>query len=222
MDSASAINNLLSFTSPVASLYSAFWVDPGTLTLVLNSVPSSVSPAATRPGRLEVSLKSSGSLVSADRSSDVSTSKATVSGSWGDFPAPTITQALAQDAAGNAATPGLSALDTLTLTFDIDTNTPAAATHAELMALLTFSSPIGEELQGYWNGTRRLVITVVNRGTVSFRDTRIGALKVTVKESAQLRSIDLSSPVSGLCWSDSSSFTTHRLCIAELHQQQIR
>ncbi|XP_066301844.1 uncharacterized protein [Branchiostoma lanceolatum] len=50
--------------------------------------------------------------------------------------------------------------DTLTITFDVDTDTPPVATETELSRILTFNPPLGTSYTGQWVTATVLVITV--------------------------------------------------------------
>ncbi|XP_078656153.1 uncharacterized protein LOC144902533 isoform X2 [Branchiostoma floridae x Branchiostoma belcheri] len=50
--------------------------------------------------------------------------------------------------------------DTLTITFDVDTDTPPVATETEISRIMTFNPPLGTSYTGQWETSSVLVITV--------------------------------------------------------------
>ena len=110
-----------------------------------------------------------------------------VTGSWGPQPAPRVLNATARN---TGAAPGLSAGDTLLVTFDIETNRPP---HLNAHIL---SGYLGE-VRFDWVDTRTLVITVTHAyAAAATRAVQIGVLRLTISPGDGIVSRDLSSPPS--------------------------
>ena len=84
LSSKEAVDQLITFSSPVGTDYSGAWSSAKVLVITLNAVGTGVDPAATRPDVLSISLKAAGNVKTSDLSSPASTSSATVTGTWGD------------------------------------------------------------------------------------------------------------------------------------------
>ncbi|CAE7875476.1 unnamed protein product, partial [Symbiodinium sp. KB8] len=193
LSSKEAVDQLITFSSPVGTDYSGAWSSAKVLVITLNAVGTGVDPAATRPDVLSISLKAAGNVKTSDLSSPASTSSATVTGTWGARPAPVMTQAEARDP--SPVVPGISDGDQVTITFDSDTNRPAIGTTAQVNSVFSFSSQTATALSGTWVDARtaRLTLTTVP-STVSIPNTRIGALQISVLSTGNLRTADFSSP----------------------------
>jgi hypothetical protein len=175
----------------------------------------------TRVGLFNIGVKFAGGLQSADLSSDVSNSsfrsptrKNTLQGSWGDHTAPAIgsVEAVEYGKVGVDLDEG----DVLVIRFDQPTNlalAPTAATSTatgsadgtmtkeQVDALFDFSAPIGSAYTAAWTSFSVLLITIGNAtGAVlggasgDAGSTAVGVLQLSVRDSAGLRSTDLSSP----------------------------
>jgi len=79
-----------------------------------------------------------------------------------------------------------SAGDTITITFDVETNQPTVGTTADIDALFNFSPSLGANYHGEWqeNG-RKLVITVSD--STGHGNPEIGSFTVTIKASGNLK-----------------------------------
>jgi hypothetical protein len=97
------------------------------------------------------------------------------------------------DKVTDPADEGFSAGDTLTLVFDMDTNTPAVGSKADIDALIKFSVPLGADYTGRWDSPRILVIIIKDIGQ---SDPKVGLLRAAIQESGNLLSPSGNSDVS--------------------------
>jgi hypothetical protein len=68
---------------------------------------------------------------------------------------------------------------------------------SDVSDLFTFSASLGNVVTGSWSSATELVLTVVDASNgATFDQSRVGALQITVKASANLRTADESSPQS--------------------------
>ena len=99
------------------------------------------SSADTSVGKLELTLKDSGELQSADLSSNFSSGSAKVEfGTWGVQSPPTIVSAVAADTGTGGGQAGLGDNDTVLVTFDIKTNQPTVSVLHEVQKVVTSGS----------------------------------------------------------------------------------
>ena len=82
--------------------------------------------------------------------------------------------------------------DRLTITFDMDTNTPPVSSKAELDALLSFSSSLGTAYSGVWSDASTLAITISN---ATGGNPQVGLFTATVKAAGGLKNAAESSAV---------------------------
>ena len=159
------------------------WLSNRTLLVIVESAVNASDARMTRIGDLALE----GTLLRADHAlPSVSVAGVPVTGSWGPFAAPRVLSAVASDGE-SPPTPGLGAGDALTITFDIDTNAPPAA------SVVTLSAAVGSGVLAEWRTPRVLMLVVLGAsGRAAPQYTRVGALAVNV--SGALRSRDLSSP----------------------------
>ena len=170
------------------------WLTNRSLLVTVVDASGASDAALTRIGALSLV----GVLARADHALPAAAVAAVaVTGSWGAYPAPGILSAVARDGgAGRSPSgvltvaPGLSVGDALTVTFDMDTNTPPAG------SVLSLSAGIGVVVAA-WASPRLLVVTVtdVSAGCGPPAATRVGTLTVHVSGDL-LRSRDASSPPS--------------------------
>ena len=190
------VGTLVSTSAPIGSSLVGQWTDARTLRITIINDSGKGSILATQVGVMTVTLLSGGGLQSADLSSPVSEATQTLSGDWGQFPSPTISSAIAADPVSSPATAGLSAGDTLTLTFTMNTNEPAVATTTQVNTLLSFSATVGTEYTGVWTSPSVLRISFSDTGGSNVVDTRVNHLQVTVRPEGNLKSSDGSSQAS--------------------------
>eukprot|EP01006_Ploeotia_vitrea_P042220 TRINITY_DN66613_c8_g2_i2.p1 TRINITY_DN66613_c8_g2~~TRINITY_DN66613_c8_g2_i2.p1 ORF type:complete len:2223 (-),score=1257.35 TRINITY_DN66613_c8_g2_i2:319-6339(-) len=74
-------------------------------------------------------------------------------------PAPKVVSMVASDPDNGDSTWGAG--DIVTITFDVDTNKPAANNKTAIDAFITFDPPIGSNYQGEWTDAKTLVITIL-------------------------------------------------------------
>jgi hypothetical protein len=160
---------------------------------LLSVYSESISAAWSGNGdQLQISETNVGSvnLRSADLSSIASTDSATLTGSWGAHPPPSITSITA----ANGLAPGLSNNDTLTVVFDRDTNVPAVGSVSDINDLFAFTASLGSDYTGQWSSVTTLLITLVNTTAAgTSAQTRVNALQLTILAGGNLKSADLSS-----------------------------
>jgi hypothetical protein len=197
------IDAVFNETISLGTAYTGAWTDYATL--VITVVTASVAPAdlvTTKVGSFLVTVNTNAYLQSADESSPKSgDSTSSLTGTWGDHPAPAINSATAADGGfpnpSSGLSDGLNDHDTVTVVFDRETNRPAVGTKTDLDTLFTFSGTLGTDYTGSWNADYlTLVINVTNAATSAFATTKVGGLLLNVKSSATLLSADLSSPAS--------------------------
>ena len=176
------------------------WVDERTWRILIVDASSAADPALTRVGAALVS----GVVRSADWTSPSGTASAVLTGSWGNFPAPEILSAIANDTSGE---PGLGVGDTIAIKFDRDTSTPRAE------SLLEFSASVGE-FNAKWVSRSLLLVTILNVSSAEgAKTTRVGTLQV--RFVGDLRTVDLSSPLCSIpavvygSWGNSITGITH-------------
>ncbi len=194
------IDNLLTFSDPLGSSYSALWIDAKTLVITIDDITGG-SPV---PGTTTVTLKTTAGLQFIYTGPDVSSpASITLDGSFIDFlDPPSITAATADDPNNR---PGYSAGDIITIVFDQQTNqTPGTTlTKDEVDALFTISDPLGEDYTAEWLDSSTIRITIVDP---SGGDPRIGSTTFTVKETADIRT-EISSGLISLPSTDTSVLT---------------
>ena len=120
----SEVDALFSFSFTIGSNYTAVWTNDKVLTLrILNATETKLRDSSgleTRVGLLKLTVKASASLKSADESSPASDLSGYLNaGTWGNRTQPNITSITASNAGSNQ---GLGNGDTITVTFDKDTN----------------------------------------------------------------------------------------------------
>lgn len=170
----------VAFSAPLPNSWSE-WVAGGVLARFVVGDASSVDIDGTRVGALEVT-PTAGAPCTGPPLAGVRPLR--VGGSWGPHHAPRLLRAVANDTGG---APGLSVGDTVTLTFDMQTNrVPVGAANV-------FSAPVGTTAST-WVDAATLRLTVLSTGGAGASGaTRIGALSVAVPSSLALLSRDLSS-----------------------------
>ena len=110
-----------------------------------------------------------------------------VTGSWGPQRAPRVINATARN---TGAAPGLSARDTLLVTFDSETNRPSHLNASVLSGYLG-------DVRFAWTDTRTLIITVTHPYAAgATREVQIGILRLIISPGDAILSRDLSSPPS--------------------------
>ena len=90
--------------------------------------------------------------------------------------------------------PGLSAGDTVTLTFSAPTNAPVVGTTEQVLAIVNFSTPVGVRFTGRWShDATSLVVTIAEVGVqvaaaaAESSQHEIGQLRVSVASESPLR-----------------------------------
>jgi hypothetical protein len=200
VDTKAGVDNLLSFSASLAVNYSGYWANQYTLIITVINATSfdneySAGYSLTRVGLLQVAVKVTGNLTSADETSAPSTSVATLTGTWGAHPAPEISAIVATN---NGGQQGLGNGDTITVRFDRHVKQLPVSTKADLFQIFSFSAELGNNFTGAWLSYKALQVTLTDvSGTAPFADTKVGTLNAVVNASASLQSADLSSPSSG-------------------------
>jgi len=157
--SASSIASFLNFSASLGESYTGTWDDVQTLSIqILND--SATSPYKfTKIGALKVSTQVG--IRTADESSLFAvSSRILTEGSWGQHSPPSLVSVIAANGENSSA--GLDSNDTITLTFDIDTNEPVAATRSDIDLFLSFSAQIGVDYRGVWITPKILSVVVRN------------------------------------------------------------
>ncbi len=213
------VDTFLSFSSPIGSQLLASWsFDARTLTIRVVSLVlddrSYVDVSATRIGALFVTFNASAGLKdSAGQSQPAVLPEVLVTGDWGIPHTPKFIQtdayvgAYARDTGHNA---GLGVGDSLVLRFDTPCTQLNITTKEEIDAVFKFSSALGTNYTGMWEldgmfAFTGLTITVTSvefdtlmapNGAADTLGAAVGALRVTVRRSAGMRSLDESTPPS--------------------------
>ena len=169
--SAAELDELLAFSPhPTGAAFAANWsADARTLTMRVEAAGT----APPRPGNLTVAVRRSATLRDAQlRSIKSSAVSPRLVGDWGS--PPRIVELLANDPA--SAHLGYGAGDTLTLRFDVPTDTPPAATRVQVDRLLAFSQHLGLDYTGAWHDASTLRITIVAPTTTTTASPEVGQL----------------------------------------------
>jgi hypothetical protein len=141
------IATVFEFSSPIGFSYSGEWLPGNTTFRIRILVAGTDKPvigsvwAFIQPNQVVLRNAHSTSLPCVG-------SSAALSGNWGTLAGPLIVLLVAddEDDRDNIYGPG----DTITVTFDKNTNTPPAATKAEIDALLGFTQDLGQNYIGRW------------------------------------------------------------------------
>ena len=160
--STAELDELLVFSPhPTGAAFAANWsADASTLTMRVEAAGT----APPRPGELRVAVRRGATLRDAQlRSIKSSAVSPPLVGDWGS--PPRIVELSANDPA--SAHLGYGAGDTLTLRFDVPTDTPPAATRVEVDRLLAFSQHLGLDYTGAWQDASTLRLTVVVPSTAA-------------------------------------------------------
>ena len=203
---AAELSALLSFSSFVGDQLVATWsLDRTTLVIRIGSLVSSdglqhADIHATRIGALLITFNVSAALRDAlEVSQAASYAPVLVSGDWGVPKVPEFLPvggpfagAFARDTGGQA---GLGRGDTLVLRFDNPTRQVALNTTSAVDDLLEFSSPIGLQYTAVWESSggfarAALTITILEPTLTASNGTAVGILRVSVRLSARLTSLD--------------------------------
>lgn len=141
-----------------------------------------------------VTLKASGNLltITQDISSLPSDSSAEITGTFGELPAPPIISSIVAAPSQNG-TLGIDNGDTITFTFDVSTNQPAASNKGEIDTLFAFGDKLlGSDYVGVWLSSQDLKITIIDSSgaTITTGDT------ITLKADGNMKTADGLSPAS--------------------------
>jgi hypothetical protein len=184
--SRAGVDSQLNFSSPLGANYAAVWETPARVVVTITNA-TGVDVDSTRIGALSVALTAScvGPISSSESGGwSLVGVPLRVGGSWGAWPAPVLLAAIANDT-GRA--PGVSTADTITLSFDIETDRPA------LGGQNVFSAGLGITTAS-WATPRTLIVTVASViGAAPSALTRIGALAVVLSAALGIVSRDRSS-----------------------------
>eukprot|EP01105_Mastigella_eilhardi_P017803 TRINITY_DN4101_c0_g2_i5.p1 TRINITY_DN4101_c0_g2~~TRINITY_DN4101_c0_g2_i5.p1 ORF type:complete len:1903 (-),score=320.30 TRINITY_DN4101_c0_g2_i5:75-5783(-) len=215
LSSVAIINSVFSFSSPLGNSYTAAWGPTAdNLTITIVDKGTAVVPL---DGSYLISLKTAQTLIKdAALIALYSQGSAALTGDWGTLAGPAITSFVANDPDDRDG--NFSALDSVTIGFDVATNTPAVASKALIDSLLSFTQSIGTSYNATWLDANTLLITILTPGTAS---PGIGALRCTVigalynSALTSLKSNSTSGTLTGdwglgpLC-----TFTTCATCVA--------
>ncbi len=212
------VNALVAFVPQLATSLSATWVaGPGDAAtspfpaaaerLVLTlSGPVNVDILATLVPAVRVSVLPGGGLQdAAGASQNASIVNATLSGTWGDASQPQFLATAAAVALDYGGQPGLGPGDALLLRFNqpVQQADVPVGSKASLDALLAWTpSGWAENYTGAWFDATSLLVTVVAVGPGAAQSpgyrasTAVGALRVAVRASGNLVSLDKTSPPS--------------------------
>ncbi|MFC1671673.1 hypothetical protein ACFL01_00920 [Planctomycetota bacterium] len=163
------VDSLIDFgAKSLGTYYMGWWQDPRTLVI-------DISDAAA--GTLSISdtiwIKATGNLKNAAGTSAACSDSGTVSGDWGSMVAiPQIVSVTADDPDDLDAV--LSNGDTLTITFDINTNQPPMATMTDVNGLIDFGGKtLGTYYTAWWKDPKTIEINISDAiaGTLAISDT---------------------------------------------------
>lgn len=215
-----SLQALVAFSATFAEEVRGSWLSSTQLLVSIIRLAVNVDLAATRVGLLKMYVLETGDLRDAGRLSNVTRTRGSdpawnfpvvVSGSWGAFAAPVLLSAVAvpaawHDPATAARTAGVSAGDTLTLTFDIAVTPIPSTTSTAVRAAFAFSAAFADfDFAGSWASPTSLVITLQSvrmgtEGSPSYEADKTTWIKsgpspltITVLAEANVLSLDLSS-----------------------------
>lgn len=197
---------MFEFSSSLVESVTASWVTPRRLELTVHASPSDAVTAGLASIRTRVQesaqvLRSPGETVAARNHHGVDPIVGSIGGSgglasvgsFGPRAPPKIVSAAAENTGQSA---GITASDSLVVTFDVDTNTPAVSTTAAVDGVLATSAPLGCAYTGVWETARRMRITITDDTCIGAAATAIGVLRVWVLTTGDLRTADRTSAAS--------------------------
>ena len=208
---AAGVSSFVRFSSPIGSVLAGTWSYDATAFAVTiqAAVPGGVNISGTRIGALSVALNASVRVTDASGASGPAVYiPASVTGDWGVARVPeflphggTYAPSYARNTGGQA---GLGVGDSLLLRFTTPCWRVPVASSADVRALLEFSPPIGVGYSGQWviSGpfADTSLIIVVTEALPADRwnatATAVGALRVSVRASAGMTSLDNSTSAS--------------------------
>ncbi len=203
-----ALGALLSFSAYVGAGLRGIWSPDGRVLIVTMGDTSGTDAAASRIGAITVSIVLGGPLRDAGGASQApALPPEPLSGNWG---VATVPQFLASGgvwlpayATNGGGQAGCGVGDTLVLRFDGACKQLPLGRTSDVDALLAFSSPIGGAYTGVWDTAGpfkfaglTIKITSPLPGGVNATATAVGALRVSVRPSAGLTSLDESTAAS--------------------------
>jgi hypothetical protein len=177
--------------------YSVAWLDAKRLQITVSTVGTASIPLGDT-----LTILVAADIMNLAETSPASTDFDTVGGDWGATPAPQIVSITADDPDDEDDV--LSDGDTLTIVFDMDTNTPAVGTRAEIDNLVSFGvQSLGTDYMGTWNGTlNTLQITLVDATGGNLVTTDIITIKAggNLKNAAETSAASTASAAVGGDW----------------------
>jgi hypothetical protein len=130
----SDVSDLFTFSASLGNVVTGAWSSATQLVLTIVDAGDGATYDQTRVGGLRMTVKATANLRTADESSPQSTDESdTLTGTWGVHDAPYILSFTAANTGGNA---GLGNADTLTVTFNKNTNQPPVGTRHKLTQCL--------------------------------------------------------------------------------------
>jgi hypothetical protein len=207
VNSTAGVTKLLNFSVHLASEVHGYWENGGVgcserlVVVLLGDITR--DDAATAVPNVRVSIRSSGGLGnSGDKVVEgMSVADVQLQGSWGDVSQPQLVDVWALDGDGQI---GIGPGDAILLRFDQAVFQVAVASRADVGNLLAFEpADWATNYTGMWiadNSSSMLIITVTevdpSRGVdaTHIADTAVGTFRVQVLPTANLTSLDTSSP----------------------------
>jgi len=192
------IDNCFTFNEVLgtnAGAYTGAWNGGGDiLTITIADITGATPPAI---GTLTATVNLGCNLLNAAATSDPSVSASGgITGDWGIVIVPPAISAFVADDPDNADVI-YSNGDTITITFDMNTNQPAVATMANLDTCFTFSQVLGTNAGAYtgvW--TTAAILTITINDITGSTPPAIGVLTATVKVGCNLQNAPATSGAS--------------------------